>query len=269
MPDATTLARAYAFLEQHGTKRTPHGSRLGDLAHGSFDDHLRGTCAVLERWGFPEPVCLAGLFHSIYGTEGFQGLTLSLSERGSVAEMIGERAERAAFFNCVMDRDSFDCIVIEHLAKAFSADTPPRLPLRARPETATRMTGDELWHLTPEALHDLSAVHLADYCESWRNNHLHKDVRFLRHSKGGMPGYYRIPPGGQHAYRHEAYSACATLLGGASLVEWTELNATTPKDGEIAEWFAGDIPTTNGVNLSARPSTAPVKALAARESSRL
>jgi hypothetical protein len=219
MPDAATLARAHAFLEQHGTKQTPHGSRLGELSHGSFDDHLRGTCAVLERWGFSEAVCLGGLFHSIYGTEGFQGLTLSLSKRDDVAGLIGERAEQAAFFNCVMDRDSFDCIVTEHLAKAWKVDTPPRLPLRARAEPTTRMTGAEQWNLTPQALHDLSAVHLADYCESWRNNHLHPEVRFLRHTKRGTPGYFRIPPGGQHAYRHEAYSACAMLLGGAALVE--------------------------------------------------
>ena len=174
---------------------------------------------MLERWGFPEPVCLAGLFHSIYGTEGFQGLILDLSERENVAEIIGERAEQAAFFNCVMDRDSFDCLVVEHLAKRRGAGTPPRLPLRARADPTTGMTGDERWRLTPQALHDLSAVHLADYCESWRNNHLHKEVRFLRHSKGGEPGYYRLPPGGQHAYRYDAYSACATLLGGASLAE--------------------------------------------------
>ena len=32
-----------------------------------------------------------------------------------------------------------------------------------------------------------------------------------------------------------------------------ELNATTAKDGEVAEWFPGEIPTTNGVNLSAGP----------------
>lgn len=71
MPDAATLTRAHEFLELHGTKQTPHGSRLGDLAHGSFDDHLKGTMKKLEQLGFAEPVCLAGLFHSIYGTEGW------------------------------------------------------------------------------------------------------------------------------------------------------------------------------------------------------
>jgi hypothetical protein len=227
MPDAATLVRAHAFLEQHGTKQTPHGSRLGDLTHGSFDDHLRGTCTVLERWGYSEPVCLAGLFHSIYGTEGFQGLVLSLSQRGDVAELIGARAECAAFFNCVMDRDSLDCIVAEHVVEGLGVDTRPRLPLRARNGVDTGMAGGEQWQLTPEALHDLMAVHLADYCEGWRNNHINPSVRFLRHAKGGQPGYYRIPPGGQHAYRYEAYSACATLLGGAALVECALMQPAT------------------------------------------
>jgi hypothetical protein len=43
------------------------------LATGEdFLSHLTGVEAVLRDWGEPEPVCLAGLFHSIYGTEGFQ-----------------------------------------------------------------------------------------------------------------------------------------------------------------------------------------------------
>ena len=50
MPGAAIMETATAFLEAHGTKQTPHGTRMGDLAHGSFDDHLRGTCDVLERW---------------------------------------------------------------------------------------------------------------------------------------------------------------------------------------------------------------------------
>ena len=37
-----------------------------------FLEHLQGVQRVLESWGEPNAVSLAGLFHSIYGTELFQ-----------------------------------------------------------------------------------------------------------------------------------------------------------------------------------------------------
>lgn len=40
----------------------------------TFLEHLSGVADVLATWGEPESVSLAGLFHSIYGTELFQGL---------------------------------------------------------------------------------------------------------------------------------------------------------------------------------------------------
>ena len=44
------------------------------------------------------------MFHSIYGTERFQGFTLPLERRPEVRNLIGERAERLAYLNCAMDR---------------------------------------------------------------------------------------------------------------------------------------------------------------------
>lgn len=103
------------FLRAIGTNSVPHGSRFLDLKHGSFFDHLVGTYEVLERWGAPTSVCLAGMYHSVYGTEGFQGFTLPISERSTVADVIGSRAEFAAFINCVMDRDSLDSLALAHV----------------------------------------------------------------------------------------------------------------------------------------------------------
>ena len=39
------------------------------------------------------------MFHSIYGTERFQGFTLPLERRGEISALIGERAERLAYLN--------------------------------------------------------------------------------------------------------------------------------------------------------------------------
>ena len=48
------------------------------------------------------------MFHSIYGTEKFQGFTLPLERRQEVRDLIGDRAEYLAYLNCAMDRASFD-----------------------------------------------------------------------------------------------------------------------------------------------------------------
>jgi|AntAceMinimDraft_12_1070368.scaffolds.fasta_scaffold373654_1 hypothetical protein len=42
------------------------------LGNGALDAHLAGVRRVLHAWGAGDDVCDAGLFHSIYGTEGFQ-----------------------------------------------------------------------------------------------------------------------------------------------------------------------------------------------------
>ncbi len=57
----------------------------------SFDAHLRGVQAVLRNWGADEAVADAGLFHSIYGTEAFQGYSLPLSYRLALRSVIGKR----------------------------------------------------------------------------------------------------------------------------------------------------------------------------------
>eukprot|EP00560_Eucampia_antarctica_P007715 CAMPEP_0197827050 /NCGR_PEP_ID=MMETSP1437-20131217/3930_1 /TAXON_ID=49252 ORGANISM="Eucampia antarctica, Strain CCMP1452" /NCGR_SAMPLE_ID=MMETSP1437 /ASSEMBLY_ACC=CAM_ASM_001096 /LENGTH=301 /DNA_ID=CAMNT_0043427765 /DNA_START=56 /DNA_END=962 /DNA_ORIENTATION=- len=82
----------------------------GDAA---FDDHLKGVQAILRNWGAPDYLCDAGLFHSIYGTEGFQGFALPLSERESVRDLIGAPAEKLSWTFCMIDRWSMDQHLLE------------------------------------------------------------------------------------------------------------------------------------------------------------
>jgi hypothetical protein len=67
-------------------------------------DHLVGTHALLEKQRAPEYVCLAGLFHSIYGTNAFRHATVPIKGRGLVKILIGEPAERLAYIFCSCDR---------------------------------------------------------------------------------------------------------------------------------------------------------------------
>ena len=86
----------------------------------------------------------------------FQGFTLPLEERDKVSRLLGSRAELSAFYNCVMDRSSFDSIAV-----AMAARHPGGLPMEG-PTTGTlaaragaggkstghgglSMTGSESW----------------------------------------------------------------------------------------------------------------------------
>ena len=89
------------FLLEIGIEQVPHTQK-------SYLAHLIAVFRDLEKAGCPDDVCRAGMFHSIYGTEKFQGFTLPVERRGEVRALIGERAEYLAYLNCAMDRASFD-----------------------------------------------------------------------------------------------------------------------------------------------------------------
>ena len=130
------------FLKGLGTERVAH-------TDGSFLTHLIAVYRDLQVWGCDEAVCRAGMFHSIYGTEKFQKFALPLAERGDVQRLIGERAERLAYVNCVMDRKSFDQAV-EREAELY----------RIR----DRVTQSEI-ELGAKDFEDLCRVHLCDWLE--------------------------------------------------------------------------------------------------------
>ena len=62
------------FLVGIGVEQVPH-------THKSYLAHLIAVFRSLESHGCPQDVCRAGMFHSIYGTEKFQGFTLPLERR--------------------------------------------------------------------------------------------------------------------------------------------------------------------------------------------
>ncbi len=111
--------------------------------------HLIGVYRDMEAGGCMDEVCRAGMFHSIYGTERFQRFALPLQRRADVRALIGERAERLAYLNCVMDRASFD--------KAFLTGSAPYRIL-------DRITGQET-EVSEEDFTDLCKVHLYDWLE--------------------------------------------------------------------------------------------------------
>jgi hypothetical protein len=138
----TTFKQLTDFLVSLGADKVPHTNEV-------FLAHLIGVYRDLQTWGCDEDLCRAGLFHSIYGTERFQRFSLPLERRGDVRQLIGDRAERLAYLNCVMDRATFD-------RGAFGDGDSYRI--------VDRITGEEI-ELSRLDFDDLCRVHLCDWLE--------------------------------------------------------------------------------------------------------
>jgi hypothetical protein len=89
MPTAT-LDELLDYLVDLGADDTQH-------THGSLRQHLRGTYGLLREWQAPERLCLAGLFHSVYGTETFTKTTVPLEQRETIRQLIGADAEELVY----------------------------------------------------------------------------------------------------------------------------------------------------------------------------
>jgi hypothetical protein len=156
------------FLVEVGVEEISHTKK-------SYLSHLVGVYRFLEERGCSAEVCRAGMFHSIYGTEMFQGFTLPLERRPEVRALIGERAERLAYLNCAMDRASFD-------QAARQAEGPYRL--------RDRLTGQPV-ELSAADFDDLCRIHLYDWVEqvgrSQKWDYRRAGYRRLAERLGGIP----------------------------------------------------------------------------------
>jgi len=155
------------FLRGLGTEDVPHSGEKGFLAH------LVAVFRDLEAWGCDRDLCRAGLFHSIYGTELFRRWSLPLERRPEVAALIGERAERLVFANCLMDRSSFEAL-LESVG-----------PYCIR----NRETGEPI-ELSREDYDDLVRVRLCDWLEqvarSNRWDYRRDAIRLMAQRLGGV-----------------------------------------------------------------------------------
>jgi len=130
------------FLVELGIEKIPHSQK-------SYLGHLISVYRLMEAEGCTEEVCRAGMFHSIYGTEKFQGFKLPLERRADVRRLIGERAEKLAYLNCAMDRPSFDEAALGNGATYYFIDRITR----------------ETVQLARTDFDDLCRVHLFDWLE--------------------------------------------------------------------------------------------------------
>jgi hypothetical protein len=78
------------------------------IAHpgGSLLEHLARVHHKLFAWGLDRNVCLAGLCHAAYGTDGFAASLLTTQARHILVALIGQRAESLVYLYGSCDRES-------------------------------------------------------------------------------------------------------------------------------------------------------------------
>jgi hypothetical protein len=162
-----------ALLLEFGINDQPHTGK-------TYIGHLLAVHRLMEEEGCGLDACRAGLFHSVYGTQQFQGFTLPVERRGEVRALIGERAERLAYLNCAMLRETFDAVLTQ---------TEPPYVFR------DRLTGEDVT-LNAEDFDDLCRVHLYDWLEQ------------VARSRYGFE------------YRRDAYRKMAERLGPAAVAAY-------------------------------------------------
>jgi hypothetical protein len=139
---SATFKQLTEFLVDLGIDQIAHTQK-------NYLGHLVNVYNLLKAAECDEDVCRGGLFHSIYGTEKFQGFKLPLDRRADLVELIGDRAERLAYWNCMMDRGSLD----------------ERLTQTSEPFVVRNRESGEAMALTRQEFDDLCCVHLFDWLE--------------------------------------------------------------------------------------------------------
>jgi hypothetical protein len=89
--------RALDFLGSRGADTISH-------LNGTLLDHLLATESILRGWGSGETLCLAGLCHAAYGTDGFAPHLVSWHDRHVLAAATGLEVEETVYLYASCDR---------------------------------------------------------------------------------------------------------------------------------------------------------------------
>ncbi len=87
----------FQSLEALGAKTLGH-------VNGSLIAHLEGTYQYLKTWGNRQELCVAGLYHAVYSTHGYQHQLVTLDQRDLIIQIIGIEAESIVYHFSACDR---------------------------------------------------------------------------------------------------------------------------------------------------------------------
>jgi pimeloyl-ACP methyl ester carboxylesterase len=137
--------RVEAFLRSRGAERLVHPG-------GTLYEHLCRVSSVLSEWGADEVLQAVGLCHACYGTDGFDHAMVDLSDRQSLVELIGRRAEALVYLYCSCDRAAMYPLLAGAGRVAFRdrftgrTRVPPERDVRAFVEVTAANELDALAH---------------------------------------------------------------------------------------------------------------------------
>jgi len=130
------------YLIAFGAENVPHTRK-------TYLGHAISVYQDMKGWQADDELCRAAMFHSIYGTLGFETLTLPLDRREELRYLIGERAEKLVYANCAMDRESLFLQVDQY---------------QDRYQIKDRFTDGDV-SLSRAEFEDLMQLHLCDFLE--------------------------------------------------------------------------------------------------------
>lgn len=117
-------------------------------------EHLQGTHHLLVEWGNAQDIALAGLFHSIYGTEEFSEKAVPIKERPIVASHIGDKAEELVYLFSVADRRDLFSL---NQSESLYINTPSLLPetkqIKLSDEQYSALIEIEVANIVEQAMH--------------------------------------------------------------------------------------------------------------------
>jgi hypothetical protein len=165
-----------------------------DFPHvnGPLLPHLEGTYELLKKWNARQALCDAGLFHSVYGTAGYDQRLVSLGDRDRIVAIIGAEAERIVYLFSACDRDFLYDQILQHEA----------------PQYRDRIDGTVV-SLDPRSCSDLCELTMANECQI---------MLASRRAAGAQRERFR--PLFDRMQRH---------VGGGAWEEWSRISRLSPR----------------------------------------
>ena len=224
-----------------------------------FDAHLYGVAKVLNYWSTPIFLQTAGLFHSVYSTQGFtiKDCSVSFSERGVIQNLISAESEELVFAFCAVDRYTVDSSAIKFTKEGFNlCSSMNDVILKSRPEL-----GSFPIQLKFKTFVDLVILSLGDWLEQVEGSSF-KSYDLMRWRK----------PGDSWAYRRLGYNAMNKFIekienrrlilksNDKELDNYSSLNTVTP--GIISKTYQAvygmeDEKTRGLVQIRTPPTSVP------------
>ena len=87
------------YLKEIGCDKQKHSGNRS-LLH-----HLVGVSMILSEGNCSDALCVAGLFHSIYGTSVFRPKMVPMDDRDKIKDLIGIESENLVYQFCILPKD--------------------------------------------------------------------------------------------------------------------------------------------------------------------